>query len=258
MGHLRGEALLLNRRDRVAAADDDGRPSLGPFGQEAGHFPGAMTEGRDLEHSQRPIPEDRSGRCERLLHERQAVLAQVDDMPGSRDLLGRERLVLGPLSDLLGHDHVGRQDDPDALFLGQSQDAPGVLHPVVLGQALAHRFALGDQERVGHAAPHDEQVDRAHEVFQYPDLARHLGAADDGCKRPLRLLEQVRKCLDLGLHEQARVGRQEGRDAHGRGMGAVGRPEGVVHVDVAIRGQCPGKGRIVLLLGSVEAQVLQD
>ena len=70
-------------------------------------------------------------------------LAEVDDVPAGRDLLGRERLVLGPAGDLLGHDDVDRQDDRTPCFSARGQDAPGVLDPVGLGQALADRPCPG-------------------------------------------------------------------------------------------------------------------
>ena len=48
-------------------------------------------------------------------HEVLAGLAEVDDVPRGRDLLGRERLVLGAAGDLLGDDDVDRQHDADAV-----------------------------------------------------------------------------------------------------------------------------------------------
>ncbi len=50
-------------------------------------------------------------------------------------------------------DHIDRQDDPNTIRLGRSQDPPGVLHPIRFGQALAHGLALGQQEGVSHPAP---------------------------------------------------------------------------------------------------------
>ena len=96
-------------------------------------------------------------------------------------------LVLGAPGDLLGDDHVDRQDDLDALRLGRREDPARVVDPVVLGEALADRLALGDQERVGHAAAEDEQVDLGHQVVEDLDLVADLGAAEDRRERPRRV-----------------------------------------------------------------------
>ena len=64
--------------------------------------------------------------------------------------------------------------------------------------------------------------------------------------------------VDLALHEQAGVGRQELGDADGRGVRAVGRAEGVVDVDVGVRGELRRELRVVGLLLGVEAQVLEQ
>ena len=56
------------------------------------------------------------------------------------------------------------------LLRGRRQDPPGVLDPVGLGQALADRLALREQERVGHPAAEDEHVDLGQQVVDDPDL----------------------------------------------------------------------------------------
>jgi hypothetical protein len=104
-------------------------------------------------------------------------------------------LVLGAAGDLLGHDHVGRQHDLDALALGQGEDALRLLDQVALEQALADAVALGDEEGVGHAAADEQRVDLRQQVLEHGQLARHLGAADDRRERPGRRLEQLREGL---------------------------------------------------------------
>ena len=64
--------------------------------------------------------------------------------------------------------------------------------------------------------------------------------------------------LDLALHQQPRDRRQEFRDPSGRGVGAVRGAEGVVDIQVAEAGELPGKGRVILRLARVEADVLQQ
>ena len=55
-------------------------------------------------------------------------------------------------------------------FSAVARIAPGVVDPVGLGQALADRLALGEQERVGHAAAEDEHVDLGQQVVEDLDL----------------------------------------------------------------------------------------
>ena len=95
VGHPVGQALLGDRRDRVAATDDDRRAGVGPLGQHPRDGLGAVRERRDLEHAERPVPEHGLDVGQRLDHQVLAGLAEVDDVPRGRDLLGRERLVLG-------------------------------------------------------------------------------------------------------------------------------------------------------------------
>ena len=195
---------------------------------------------------------------ERLDHQVLARLPEVDDVPRRRDLLGRERLVLGAAGDFLGHDDVDRQDDPDALLLGGRQDPPRIVDPVGLGEALADRLALRQQERVGHPATQDEHVDLGQQVVDDPDLVADLGAAEDRRERLLRRLEQLGERRDLALHEQTGVRRQELGDADSRGVGAVRRPERVVDVDVGVERERGGELRVVGLLLRVEAEVLEQ
>ena len=71
-------------------------------------------------------------------------------------------------------------------------------------------------------------------------------------------LEKLREHLDLALHQEPCVGRQELGDADRRGVGAMGGPEGVVDEDVGVGGERRREGRIVLLLLGVEAEVLEQ
>ena len=69
--------------------------------------------------------------------------------------------------------------------------------------------------------------------------------------------EQLREHLELALHQQPGVGRQELGHADRRGVGPVRRPERVVDVDVGVRGEGRREGRVVGLLLRVEAEVLE-
>ena len=257
VGHPVGQALLGHRGDRIAAADHDGRAGVGALGEDPCDGLRAVGERRDLEDPERTVPEDGLDVGQRLDDRVLAGLAEVDDVPRGRDLLGRERLVLGAAGDLLGHDDVDREDDPDAVVGRDRQDPAGVLDAVGLGQALADRLALRQQERVGHPATEDQQVDLGQQMVDDPDLVRDLGAAEDGRERSLGRLEELRQHLDLALHQEPGVGRQELGDADRRGVRSMGGPERVVDEDVGVGRQGRGEGRVVGLLLGVEAQVLE-
>ena len=89
-------------------------------------------------------------------------------------------------------------------------------------------------------------------------LSRDLGAAEDRGERSLGRLEQLREHLDLALHQQPGVRRQQLGDPDGRGVRAMRGPERVVDVDVGIRRQRGGERRVVLLLLGMEAEVLEE
>ena len=82
-------------------------------------------------------------------------------------------------------------------FSAVAEDPPGVVDAVLLGQALADRLALGEQERVGHAAAEDEHVDLGQEVVDHPDLVADLGPAEDRGERALRVLEQAARASSI-------------------------------------------------------------
>ena len=170
-----------------------------------------------------------------------------------------ERLVLGPAGDLLGDDHVDRQDDLDAVLLGGRQDPPGVLDPVRLGQALADRLALGEQERVGHAAAEDEHVDLGQEVVDDPILSETLAPpriAANGRSGDSSSFDRASRSRAPSAARRRPAGASAIAD--GGGMRAMGRAERVVDVDVGVRRQGRGERRVVLLLLGVEAEVLEE
>jgi len=258
VSHLRAEALLLDRRDAVATTDDDRRPVLRLVGEEPRDLLGPMSERRDLEHAERPVPEDGPDIGQRCLDGRPRLLSEVDDVPGGGELLRADGLVFRPAGDLLGDHDVGRQDDRHAGLLRRGEEPSGVVDAVVLGQALADRLALGEKERVRHAAAQDQDVDLRQEVVDDADLVRDLGPAQDRRERPPRILEETAEHLDLTFHEEPGVGRQDLGDADRGCVCAMGCPERVVDVDVGVGGELRGECRVVLLLRGMEAEVLQE
>src|SRR3954451_20880006 len=72
------------------------------------------------------------------------------------------------------------------------------------------------------------------------------------------MLERPLEGTDFGHHEEACVRRQELRDCVDGGMGAVGRRECIIDIDLAKFGQALGKLRIIAFFPAVVAKVLED
>ena len=94
-------------------------------------------------------------------------------------------------------------------------------------------------------------------VLEDRDFARHLGAADQRRRRPLRFFEHGAQCSDLFQHQRAGVGRQHARQALGRGVRAMRGGEGVVDEHIARARQGGDELLIVLFFALVKAQVLE-
>ena len=129
--------------------------------------------------------------------------------------------MLRAVMDLRGGDHVGRQHQPHALAARLRDDAARVVELLGLDQALAERQAPRGQERIRHAAPHQDRLAAGEEGVEDLELAGDLGATDHGMKRLRGLVEEPRERLDLALEEEARDAGQEVRDPLGRSMRAV-------------------------------------
>ena len=241
VGELAGQPLLLDRRHAVAAADDDRDPGLRPVGEIAGDRDRAVGERRDLEHAERAVPEHGLRAGQGFLDRGPALLAEIDDVPRGGELVRPDGLVLRAAGDLLGDHDVDRQDHLHAPLLGEREQPPGVVDAIVLRQALADGLALGEEERVRHPAAEDEHVDLRQEVLDHVDLVADLRPAEDRRERPLRVLEELAEHVDLALHQEPGVGGQDPGDPDGRGVRAMGGPERVVHVDVGVGRERPGR-----------------
>ena len=124
--------------------------------------------------------------AERLLDQLEALLADVDDVPARRELLGRDGLVLGAAGDLLGDHDVGRQQDLHALAprprrgsrrASSTRSCSARLLPTDLPWASRNVLAM--------PAADDQEVDLVDEVLEHPDLVADLGPADDRRERAL-------------------------------------------------------------------------
>ena len=153
---------------------------------------------------------------------------------------------------------VDRQQDAALGLLRRRDDRARFVGEILLAQRLADAFALGEQERVGHAAADDEDVDLVHEIFEQIELGRHFGAADDRSDGALRTAKRGLQRLELLLHRPSCVRGQLVGEPIRRRMCAMGGGEGVIDIDVAELGELVDMGRIVLLLALMEAGVLEQ
>ena len=64
--------------------------------------------------------------------------------------------------------------------------------------------------------------------------------------------------VDLALHRQPGIGRQQMRHAFGRAMGAVSRGKGVIDIEIAEPGQRRCKSRVIGFLAGLKTGVLQQ
>ena len=153
----------------------------------------------------------------------------------------------------VGEDMVRGKQEADALRFGFGEGCAGDIELVGFDEGLAGRLRCGlsVEEGVCHSAADDDRVRLLEQVVDNADLIGDFRATDDGDKRLVgafsRLRAAVSQCFahvgEFFLHEQTCGGmRDEAGDAFGRGVGAVGGSEGVVHVDVAEAGELLGEG----------------
>ena len=105
--------------------------------------------------------------------------------------------------------------------------------------------------------PIEHACRRAPELPQHAQLVVDLGAAGDEHERALDLAQQLSELLELPLQQEPGVGREQLRDAVGRGVRAVRRAESVVDEEVGAVGELAPNSRVVRRLARVEARVLE-
>merc|ERR1712216_753972 len=169
-GHLIREASLLDSRDRITAADDRDAARVGDVGQGVGNVEGALGEGLELEHAHGAVPDNSLAIGQLLLDHLGRLRAVVQAHPASRDVLDLDSLRGGVSGELVGDDNVGRQDEVNALLLGNDLELLGQLQLVLLDERRARLEATRLQESEDHAAANDDLVDLLHERLDNTDL----------------------------------------------------------------------------------------
>ena len=164
----------------------------------------------------------------------------------------RLRLRVG--GELAPGDQVAGQPQ---LLAPRPEHAPGGLEALVLAQRVADLVALGLEEREAHRAADEHAVRGLQERVEHADLVRHLGAADHGHERPLRILEDALERAHLALQQPSGRARQQVGDGLRRRVRPVRGAERVVHVRIGQRGVASRQLGIVLRLAGLEAHVLE-
>ena len=95
-------------------------------------------------------------------------------------------------------------------------------------------------------------------MLEHGELVVDLRTAGNEDERPLDVSEEPAEVVELVTEEQPGVGGQQVRDRLGGRVGAVRRPERVVHVDVHPRRELGRVARVVLRLAGVEPCVLEN
>ena len=195
VGHLVGQAVLLDGRDRVAAADDRDRargrwPRPGPARSRAcpSPCPGSRRRpsGRSRRPSSRPSRSPRTSRGSPRRCRRRCPSGRSRPRPpssASRPCGRRSRR------------RRSRRCRPGARACRRPspRSSPRHLDAVVLDERAADLLALGLVEREGHAPADDQLVHLGQERRDHVDLAGDLRPADDRDERPLRVVRRRRR-----------------------------------------------------------------
>ena len=158
----------------------------------------------------------------------------------------------------VGDHQVGREEQLARGALGLRQHRAGELDALLLHERVAGLDPLGTEEAEAHGATDQDLVGDLQEALEHPDLVGDLGPAEDDAERALGVVAHRRQLAHLPFEEQPCVAGEVVRHALGRGVSAVSRPEGVVHVDLGQGGQAGGQLWVVGGLPRLEAAVLQQ
>jgi hypothetical protein len=102
--------------------------------------------------------------------------------------------VRGAGLDPVRDDVIDRELQPQAPVLRPALEVSRRVDEFVLDERLPDREAARLEEGVGHRAADQQGVDLAEQVLDHLELARHLRAAEDRHKRPLRRFERAAGC----------------------------------------------------------------
>ena len=257
MRHLPADSRPGDGGDRIAPADD-GRPRRVGDGPGDGQRP--VAERVHLEHPQRSVPDHGPGGTDDLRVDPPRPGADVHAQPSAdRRVADGQGFVVRARLEAGGDDVVDGQLQPHAPLCRAAFDGACRVDQIRLDERPAHRQPARPEERIGHGAADEQRIDPRQQVLDDLQLAGHLRAAEQRRERPRGRGEQRPEVLQFPLQEQprGRVGDVR-HDARRRGVGAVGRAERVVDVDVRRRHQRRREVRVVRFFLRVEAEVLEQ
>ena len=194
----------------------------------------------ELKHTHGAVPQNRFRLQNDFLPVFERLRTGIHAFPTVGNVENIHYLTFGIVREIVGSHRLHRQTQVHTLLLRSSHHAQRLGHQLVFVERQADVSALRLDEREAHAAADNQVIDLVEQVFDDGEFRAHLRAADDGRERMLCVFEHVVNGLNFLLHEQAEhflVGIEiVGDDSRGS-VFAMSRSEGVVHIDVGIRGQ---------------------
>ena len=138
-------------------------------------------------------------------------------------------------------------------------DLAGRLHLVVFDERSTHGNASRFEKGVGHRPADDEPIDASDKVLNHVELVRHLRAPENRHERAVGRREHAAQVFELLFHQEPGGGfRHEMRDALDRRVGAMGRAERVVDVQLGQGGQLLRELRVVLFFLRMKPEILEQ
>merc|ERR1719409_1295985 len=179
VGHLVREASLFDRGDGVTTTNDGDTVEVGE-GVRDGE--GSLGEGIHLEDAHRAVPDDGLALVEFGLEALDRVRTDVETHPALRNVVNGDDLRVGVRGELVGDDDVRREQELDAL-----------------GFSLGHERLVEGED---HATTEDNLVSLLQQGLDDANLGGHLGTADDGAKRALRVGDGTVEVVELLLEQE--------------------------------------------------------
>lgn len=196
MGEAIGEAALLDRCGRIAAADHLDRVQAR---QNPGQREGPLGKAGHLKDAQRAIPEDRARARQGGLKGGNGLGAHVQHPPARRDLVGGHDTGLRVVVKGIGDDHVHREHQA---ALAPLQERPGCLNGLLLHQRVPCLKAHCRKEGVGHPAADEQTVALLQQPLYHANFVGDFSAAQDGDEGPLGVLHGAPQELQFLLHQE--------------------------------------------------------
>ncbi len=250
---------MVQRGHRVATAGHGDQVTGFGFGRRIlGCGVGGFVEGLNLKRAQWAVPDHGFGTGKDLRDMRHAVGACIKDHHVGGHVLGHDGFGIGTGLELSRDNHVTGQQQFAARLGGFVRDVARGVGQIVFTQRFAHIEALSGEERIGHSAADDDDIDLVDQIAKQVQLGGDFRPAHHSHHRPFGAAKRLFQRLQFFGHQAAcAVGQQFGH-AGGRGMGAVGGGEGIVAEHIAEGGEELRHFGIVRLFHSRKTRVFDE